>query len=157
MAQETWDQRENTTPIQKGPRPSLTNPERSPHTQQRETTMTQDQTDDRMHLEINEENPNMITTRFINPEKIPAFEHQILTQEPGFGLRKFFLRGPAQPHLHQEPKIRLNNGWLYITDIGNTGGQHTDDGVFYVPDSQQTRAIPVTSSQLKFTCKTSPA
>ena len=67
------------------------------------------------------------------------------------------LDGPTVPELHDEPKVRLNNGWLYSTNVARIGGRHTgSDGTFYVPDSAQDTAAPSSSRHMGYRLQRPP-
>ena len=73
----------------------------------------------------------------VDPGAVDAYE------QAAQAAQSFVLNGPADPEAHTGRRVRLNQGWLYFTDIAEIGGQPTgSDGVFYVSDAEPQLARP---------------
>ena len=67
------------------------------------------------------------------------------------------LDGPAVTELHDGTRVRLNNGWLYSTNIASIGGQHGGrNGTFHVPESAPDTTAPSSSRHMGYRLHPTP-
>ena len=76
--------------------------------------------------------------RLMDPGEAEAFEAAL--REGRMALR---MRWPVRPEEHQGRMLRLNHGWLYLTDNWSVGRNYIgENNIYYVTDDEPEWAIP---------------